>query len=58
MLPEYLKTICGETRFLMKEPEEITMTIEGERNFIKSQNMSERNLMLLVFLDGEYVGNC
>ncbi len=58
MLLEYLKTTCGETRFLVKEPEEITMTLEDERDFINSQNKSERNLMLLGFLDGEYVGNC
>jgi len=58
MLLEFLKTTCAETRFLAKEPEEITMTLEDERDFIKSQNKSERNLMLLGFLDGEYVGNC
>ena len=58
MLLEYLKTTCAETRFLVKEPEEITMTLEDERDFINSQNKSERNLMLLGFLDGEYVGNC
>ena len=58
MLLEYLKTTCAETRFLVKEPAEITMTLEEERDFINSQNKSERNLMLLGFLDGEYVGNC
>lgn len=58
MLLEYLKTTCGETRFLAKEPEEITLTLEEERQFINAQNASEYNLMLLGFLDGEYVGNC
>lgn len=58
MLLEYLKTTCGETRFLVKEPEEITMTLEDERDFINIQNKSQRNLMLLGFLDWEYVGNC
>lgn len=58
MLIEYLKTTCGETRYLAKDPEEITFTIEEECDFIKSQNASENNLMLLGFLDGEYVGNC
>jgi len=53
MLLEYLKTTCGETRFLVKEPEEITMTLEEEQDFINSQNKSERNLMLLAFLDGD-----
>ena len=58
MLLEFLKTTCGETRFLVKEPEEITMTLEDERAFINNYNKSERSLMLLGFLDGEYVGNC
>lgn len=58
MLIAYLKQTCGETRFLVKEPEEITLTIEQEKNFIRNQNESEGNLMLLAFLDGKYVGNC
>lgn len=58
MLLEYLKTTCGETRFLVKEPEEITLTLEEECKFIRHQNESDINLMLLGFWDGEYVGNC
>lgn len=58
ILIDCLKTVCGETRFLVKEPEEITMTLEQEKDFINAQNDSEHNLMLLGFLNGEYVGNC
>lgn len=58
MLIAYLKTVCEESKFLVKEPEEITFTPEEEQNFIASQNESPCNLMLLGFLDGEYVGNC
>ena len=58
MLIDYLKQTCGETRFLVKEPEEITLTIEQEKNFIRNQNESEGNLMLLAFLNGKYIGNC
>lgn len=58
MLIDYLKTTCGETRFLLKEPEEITLTPEQEIAFINNGNDSENCLMLLGFLDGEYVGNC
>ncbi len=58
MLIDYLKTTSKETRFLLKEPEEITFTLEEECQFIEAQNNSEYNLMLLGFLDGEYVGNC
>ncbi len=58
MLLDYLKTTCGETRYLVKEPEEINMTIEEEEAFIRRQNDSENSVMLLGFLNGRYVGNC
>ena len=58
MLIDYLRDTCGETRFLVKEPEEITMTLEQEYQFIDRNNESENNLLLLGFIDGEYVGNC
>lgn len=58
MLLTYLKTTCGETRYLVKEPEEITMTIEEEEAFIRKQNDSENSVMLLGYLNGRYVGNC
>ncbi len=58
MMLEYLRRVCGETRYLVKEPEEITMTIEEEEGFIRRQNDSENSAMLLGFLNGKYVGNC
>lgn len=58
MLLDYLRVTCGETRFLVKEPEEITLTLEQEKEFIKKNNNSESNLLIIGFLDGEYVGNC
>lgn len=58
MLLEYLRRVCGETRYLVKEPEEITMTIEEEEAFIQRQNDSDNGVMLMGFLNGQYVGNC
>lgn len=58
MLRTYFKTVCGESRFLIKEPEEVNLTLEEEQAFIRRQNESDRHLMLLGFLDGDYVGNC
>ena len=34
MLIDYLKTVTGETRFLIREPDEVKCTTEGELNFI------------------------
>ncbi len=57
MLLKYLKTTCGETPWLARGPEEVTMTVEEEKAFIRGQNESPVNLMLLAFWDGEHAGN-
>ena len=57
-LIEYLKNTTAETRFLVREPEEITATAEEECRCISSMYESEHALMLLAFLDGELAGNC
>ena len=58
LLIQSLKDRSGETRFLVMEPEEIALTIEEECEFINRQNESDSNIMILAFLDGEFVGNC
>lgn len=58
MLIDYLRTVCGETRFLMKEADEVKLTVEQEIDFIEGNNGSPRSLLILAFVDGEYAGNC
>lgn len=58
MLIDYLKTVTGETRFLMCEPDEVKYTTEGEESFIKRHNESKNCLLILAFVNGEYAGNC
>lgn len=57
-LIKYLKTVSVESKFLLRELEEITLTVEDECKFIKRINESADSLMLIGFLDGKYVGNC
>ena len=57
LLLDYMKKTSEETRFLVREPEEFTMTEEQEAEFIKHINDSETDLMLLAFLDGVFIGN-
>ena len=45
-LIRYLKATTAETPFLIREPEEITLTEEQERKFIQSKIEDERELML------------
>lgn len=57
MLP-YLKRVCSETRFLLREPDECgTMTIEAEEAFIASHLNSEKACLVLAEYDGQYAGN-
>lgn len=57
-LIKYLKATSAETPFLIREPDEITITLEKEESFIRDKIDSERELMLLAFVDGKHVGNC
>lgn len=57
MLP-YLKRVCGETRFLLREADECQeLTIEQEENFITTHAENDRACLILAELDGKYVGN-
>ena len=57
-LIDYLKVTAGETPFLIREPEEISITLEQEEAFIKGKLEDERELMLIATVDGKHVGNC
>lgn len=56
MLVEYMKITAGETRYLMREPEEVTVTVEQEREFLVGRAASPTGLMLLAEVDGEHAG--
>ena len=58
MLIDYLKTVTGETKFLMSEPDEINYTKKDEEQFINEHNESKDSLLMLAFVDGEYAGSC
>ena len=36
-LIQYLKVTCGETPYLIREPDEVTITLEDEKSFLKSK---------------------
>ena len=48
----YLQATAAESRFLLREPEEQTLTVEDEVQFIRRKNEAERDLMLLAFVEG------
>lgn len=57
-LIRYLKVTAGETPYLLREPGEILITPERERNFIRKMQEEERELMMIAEVDGEHIGNC
>ncbi|MEE0248922.1 MULTISPECIES: GNAT family N-acetyltransferase [Peptacetobacter] len=58
MLLKYLKQVYAETPFLIQEPDEITFTIDDEKKYIRENNDSDSDLLLIGTLDGKHVGNC
>ena len=57
-LIQYLKITSAETPYLVREPEEITITKTKEEQFIRDKIDAERELMLVAFMDGKHIGNC
>lgn len=54
----YLKATAGETEFLLKYPEEVSITVEQEKEILQWFIDSDRDLMIIAEVDGEVAGNC
>ena len=57
-LINYLKVTSGEATYLIRDTDEITITLVKEDDFIQDKFNSGRELKILAFVDGKYVGNC
>lgn len=57
-LIDFLKITASETPYLVREPDEVTLTLEQEQDFIRRIMDSDRELMLVATIGGEHVGNC
>jgi len=56
---DYLRTVAGETDFLMNYPEETSRyTPEGEKALFERVNASDTEAMLVCLVDGLVAGNC
>lgn len=54
----YMKTTAGETPFLMRTPEECTMTVEQEASFLQNVLDSPDTVMIVCEIGGRIAGNC
>lgn len=55
---DYLKATASETYFMLRYPEECTMTEEQEAVFLQNTAESPNGLMILCEIEGKIVGNC
>ena len=50
-LLDYMKVTSGETPYLLRTPEECTMTLQQEQGFIDAAVAQEYDVMILCFVD-------
>ena len=55
---EYLRRSCGETEYLLRYPEEIAYTEDGERAYIQNCLDSSDSLMIVCTVNNMIAGNC
>lgn len=55
---EYMKITAAQTPFLLRTPEEITMTVDEEAKFLETFQHSDTKVMILCIVDGKLAGNC
>ena len=55
---EYLRRCCGETEYLLRYPEEIAYTEDGERAYIQNCLDSSDSLMIVCTVNTMIAGNC
>ena len=55
---EYLRTVSGESPFLLREPDEVNFTVEKERAILQNKAESPNEIMLTAYINGELAGNC
>lgn len=55
---EFMKLTAEETPFLLRSPEECTLTLEDEVKFLTRFPTDPNAAMILCFVDGVLAGNC
>ena len=57
-LVQYLYDTAADTPFVLRTPEEIRYTVEGEERFLQNVVDSPDDCMILCEVDGHIAGNC
>lgn len=54
---EYMRVTAGETEFLLRYPDEVNFTIEGEKDILGRLYEDPYSIMMMVTVDGKVAGN-
>lgn len=57
-LVQYLHDTAADTPFVLRTPEEVSYTVEGEERFLRNVVESPDDCMLVCEVDGHIAGNC
>lgn len=57
-LVQYLYDTAADTPFVLRTPEEIRYTVEGEERFLQNVVESPNDCMIICEVDGNIAGNC
>ena len=57
-LIEYLKKTAKETPYLLREEDEVNLTVEDEKGFINMRLEMDNALMMVAYVEGKHVGCC
>lgn len=57
-LIRYLKITAAQTPYLVREPEEVDLTMEEEESYLRMKESADRELLLVAIAEGRHIGNC
>lgn len=55
---DYLRTVSGETPFLLRNADEVTFTLDEEARLLAGKRGNPREIMMVAEVDGVIAGNC
>ena len=55
---EYLRIVSSETPFLLRNEDEVTLTVEAEEKLLESKRNAFREIMMVAEVEGVIAGNC
>ena len=54
----YMRATAGETPYLLRYPDEVNYTLEGEREILASIRENPGSVMMVAVVEGKVAGNC